>query len=87
MAAIEHPFGLTFGLPGDSARQLAVLKGALRALAEIPEPGGAVHLPLEWDSTLKLKTHPPEPPPIARYLARHPWQLPNFLNRTPPASR
>jgi len=24
--------------------------------------------------------------PIARYLMRHPWALPRFLNRTPPAS-
>jgi hypothetical protein len=25
-------------------------------------------------------------PPIARYLVRHPWALPRFLNRTPPVS-
>lgn len=84
MAAIEHPFGLTFGLPGDAARQLAVLRGALRALVEISQPGEAVHLPFEWNSNHKLSTHPPELPPISRHLARHPWQLPKFLNRTPP---
>src|ERR1017187_6898685 len=25
-------------------------------------------------------------PPIARYLVRHPWALPRFLNRPPPVS-
>jgi hypothetical protein len=84
IAAIEHPFGLTMGLPGDVARQSAVLRGALRALAKIARPGEVVHLPLEWDSSLKVNTEPPESPPIARHLALHPWQLPKFLNRTPP---
>lgn len=85
LAAIEHPFGLTLGLPGDVARQLAVLRGALRALVEMSGPGEAVHLlPFEWNPNQKLDTDPPEAPPIARYLTRHPWQLPKFLNRTPP---
>ncbi len=84
LAAIEHPFGLTLGLPDDAARQLAVLRGALRALAEIPLPGEIVHLPFDWDFTRKVNTEPPELPPIARYLTRHPWQLPKFFNRTPP---
>ncbi len=84
LAAIEHPFGLTLGLPGDVARQLGVLRGALRALVEISRPGDTVHLPFDWDSNQKLNTDPPVLPPIARYLARHPWQLPKFLNRTPP---
>ena len=84
LAAIEHPFGLTLGLPDDAARQLAVLRGALRALVEIPLPGEIVHLPFDWDFTLKVNTEPPELPPIARYLTLHPWQLPKFFNRTPP---
>ena len=84
IAAIEHPFGLTMGLPGDRERQLAVLRGALRAVEEIPQPGGVVHLPLEWNGGEKVKWHPPELPPIAAYLARHPWQLGKFFNRTPP---
>ena len=84
VAAIEHPFGLTFGLPGDAACQLAVLRAALRALEEISRPGGVVHLPFEWNPSERVRTHPPEPPPITRYLTRHPWQLPKFMNRTPP---
>jgi hypothetical protein len=84
MAAVEHPFGLPLGQPGDTVRQVAVLRGALAALAEISRPGETVHLPFDWDSSLKLDIDPPQPPPIAVYLTRHPWQLPKFLNRTPP---
>ena len=84
MAAIEHPFGLTLGLPQDAVRQLAVLRATLRALEEIPRPDTIVHLPFEWDSREKLNIYPPEAPPIARFLRRHPWYIPKFLNRTPP---
>ncbi len=84
IAAIEHPFGFTLGLPQDVARQLAVLRATLRALEEISQPGTIVHLPFEWDSKEKLNTHPPEAPPIARLLRRNPWYVPKFLNRTPP---
>jgi hypothetical protein len=31
IAAIERPFGLTAGLPGDASGQLAVLRAALKA--------------------------------------------------------
>jgi len=84
IAAIEHPFGLTLGAPGDAVRQLEVLRGALRALGEISRPGGVVNLPFEWDSEGQLNMLPPELPPIARYLRRNPWHFPKFLRRTPP---
>jgi hypothetical protein len=84
IAAIEHPFGLTLGLAGDSVRQLEVLRATLRALEGISHSGGIVHLPFEWDSGDKLNMYPPEPPPIVRYLRRHPWHFLNFLHRTPP---
>lgn len=86
MAAIEHPFGLPLGLPGDAAGQLGVLEATLRALAGISQPGGVVHLPFEWNPGEKVNTHPPEPPPIVRYLRRHPWHFRKFLHRTPPQS-
>jgi len=86
IAAIEHPFGLTLGLPGDSAHQLAVLRAALGALEEISQPGGVVHLPFEWNPKETVNIYPPETPPIARYLRRHPWYFSKFLNRTPPAA-
>jgi hypothetical protein len=84
IAAVEHPFGMTLGPPGDTERQLAVLRAALRASEEVSEPGSVVHLPFEWRSREKLNIHPPKAPPIARFLRRHPWYLPKFLNRTPP---
>ena len=80
----EQPFGLTLGLPQDIEPQLAVLSATLRALEEISQPGTVVHLPFEWDATEKLNIHPPEAPPIAQFLRRHPWYVPKFLNRTPP---
>ena len=87
IAAIEHPFSLTLGRPGDAAGQLAVLRAALRALEAMTEPGGVAHLPFEWTSEERLALFgPPVAPPIAQYLVRHPWALPKFLNRTPPES-
>jgi len=86
IAAIEHPFGMTLGPPGDAPGQLAVLRAALQAMEAIAGPGGVVHLPFEWTSTEKLALLPPALPPIVSYLRRHPWALPRFLNRTPPPS-
>jgi len=86
IAAIEHPFGLSLGMPGDAARQLEVLRAKLRALEEISQPGGVVHLPFEWNAGDELKMHPPELPPIVQYLRRHPWAIPKFLKRAPPSS-
>jgi hypothetical protein len=87
IAAVEHPFGMTLGRPGDAAGQLAVLRAALRAMEAMAEPGGVAHLPFEWTSAETLSFGPPVAPPIVRYLVRHPWALPRFLNRTPPATR
>jgi hypothetical protein len=86
VTAIEHPFGITLGRPGDTAGQLAVLRAALRAMETLEESGAVVHLPFEGTSTEKLSLAPPVMPPIARYLMRHPWALQRFLNRTPPES-
>ena len=44
-----------------------------------------VHLPFEWPEPPKLvRNHPPQDPPIARYLARNPWFLPRLLSRKVP---
>ncbi|MGA2195719.1 MAG: hypothetical protein ABSH40_10645 [Bryobacteraceae bacterium] len=86
IAAIEHPFGMTLGRPGDAVGQLAVLRATLRAMETMAKPGEVVHLPFEFASAEKLALGPPMAPPIARYLVRHPWTLPRFLNRTPPVS-
>ena len=87
IAAIEHPFGVPMGQPGDAVGQLAVLRAALRATETLAEPGGVLYLPFEWTSTEKLAFGPLVAPPITRYLARHPWALPRFLNRTPPVEQ
>jgi hypothetical protein len=86
IAAIEHPFGVTLGRPGDAAGQLAVLRAALRAMEAMAEPGGVVQMPFAWTSREQLALGPPVAPPITLYLKRHPWALPRLLNRTPPVS-
>ena len=50
IAAIEHPFGVTLGRPGDAAGQLAVLRTAVRALEAMLTPGAIAHLPFDWTS-------------------------------------
>ena len=85
VAAIEYPLGRTLGQPGDAAGQTAVLRATLAALETIRTPGGVVHLPFEWPEPPKqVRNHPPEDPPIGRYLARNPWFLPKLLSRNVP---
>jgi D-proline reductase (dithiol) PrdB len=85
IAAIEYPLGRPLGQPGDAAGQMAVLRATLDALEAIRTPGGVVHLPFEWPVPPKqVRNHPPEPPPIAHYLARNPWFLPKLLSRNVP---
>ncbi len=84
IAAVERPFGLTVGLPGDASGQLAVLRATVQALAAISEPGGVLDLQIEWNHAAELNIFPPQLPPIASYLRRHPWAFSRFLNRTPP---
>ena len=82
IAAIEYPLGRTLGQPGDAAGQMAVLEATLQALESIQTPGEVVHLPFEWPEAPKdVRNHPPEDPPIARYLVRNPWFLPKLLAR------
>lgn len=85
VAAIEYPLGRTLGQPGDAAGQMAVLRATLAALETLRAPGGVVHLPFEWPEPPKqVRNHPPEDPPIGRYLARNPWFLPKLLSRNVP---
>ena len=85
-AAIEYPLGRTFGQPGDRAGQLAVLRATLQALATLDTPGSMTCLPFEWpESPKEAKSHPPQEPPIASHLRRHPWDLPRLLRRNVPA--
>ncbi len=82
IAAIEHPFSLTMGYPGNNQTQLAVLRVTLQALVEMDTPGGIRHLPFEWPEHLaEVDSGPPEPPPITKYLLKHPLQFKKLLRR------
>ena len=85
MVALEYPFGRTLGQPGDVDGQLSVLRSAFKALEDLSHPGGEIHLPFRWPEPRgKAITHPPELPPIAAHLKRHPWHLPRFMTRQIP---
>lgn len=85
MAAIERPSGLNVGQPGDCEGQRAVLRATLHALQTIDTPGGVVTLPYRWEEPAeKVNIHPPQQPPIAQYIVRHPFVLPRFMRRNPP---
>jgi hypothetical protein len=84
-AAIEHPFGLNVGLPGDAAGQRAVLRATLGAIPAMDKPGSIQNLPFEWiEPAEKLNTHPSQLPPISQYIIRHPWAVARLINRNPP---
>jgi D-proline reductase (dithiol) PrdB len=86
IAAIEYPLGRSLGQPCDAAGQKAVLEATLRALETIQTPGEIVHLPFEWPEAPKeVLSQSHVDPPIGRYLASHPWQLPRLLSRNVPS--
>lgn len=59
-----------------------MLEATFKALESIQIPGEIVHLPFEWlEDPKQVHNHPPEPPPIAKYLSRNPWFLPKLLSR------
>jgi len=88
IAAIEHPFSLTMGYPGDRETQLAVLQATLKALVEMETPGELRHLPFEWPEHLAdVASGPPESPPITNYLMKHPLQFKKLLTRGFPEVR
>jgi hypothetical protein len=87
LAAIEHPFGLTMGRPNDAEGQRTVLRATLQALNAMKTPGSVMDLPFAWpEADGKMSFHPPQPPPIARYLVRHPWLYPRLLSHNIPDS-
>jgi hypothetical protein len=70
IVAVEFPFGHPLGHAHDRDEQLKVIRDALRALQEIERPNTTVHLPYEWPDFdyWKKAWHPPEPPPIIKFL-------------------
>ena len=71
VAALEYPFSLTLGRPGDREGQLQVIRAALQALVDIQEPGEIIHLPFVWPEDPKaVDSHPSEPSPIAALIGK-----------------
>lgn len=66
--AIEFPFGMIFGRPGDRARQIDILKAMLEAVERIDEPGTIIELPYRWpeEDFKKRDWFPREPTPWMR---------------------
>ena len=70
-AGVEFPFGHPFGRPGDIATQTAVLRDALRVLAEATRPNTVVHLPYQWPEPQAVAYkawQPREMSPIVRHM-------------------
>jgi hypothetical protein len=87
LAAIEHPLGYLLGQPGDEAGQLAVLRATLQAVEEMKVAGSMIQLAFVWpEAARRLNAKPPQMPPIAKYLIRHPWQIHNLFARDVPES-
>lgn len=85
ISAIEFPLGRTFGHIGESEEQRSILLAALQALETIQNPGAVVHQPFLWAEKENAPKPPAvEPPPIAKYLMRHPMQVRNLINRKIP---
>ena len=72
VAAVEFPFGHPLGLAGDPEMQLAVVRDAMRVLAEAQGPNTIVHLDRTWpgeEREWRRRWQPAEVSPlIAKYL-------------------
>jgi len=84
LAGIEFPVGRPFGNPGELEQQSTILKALLQLVEEMREPGEVHYLPFEWQEKTDDKHPKPELPPIAKYLATHPWMLPKLFKREIP---
>jgi D-proline reductase (dithiol) PrdB len=66
-AAIEFPFGMIWGRPGDGDTHLEILRSMLDALETIDTPGTVIELPFPWpeEEFRKRDWFPTEPTPWA----------------------
>ena len=88
VAAIEHPLGQSFGQPGDSITQTAVLRATLQALLQINDAGTVVNLPFTWPEPPKeVHAHPQDPPPISKAIMRRPWLYRKLLTGDIPSDK
>jgi len=71
IAAIEHPFGRSFGDVGDRETQRKVLLAMLELFEEADRAGYIKHLDLIWHQQPKeTRWHPMEPAPIILKLKK-----------------
>jgi hypothetical protein len=85
IVAVEHPFGMLMGQPGDSQGQMALLRSVFASLETMRMPGSIDHVPATVPDSFDLaRAHPPEPPPLTQHLTRHPLQFRNLLKRDIP---
>jgi hypothetical protein len=85
LVAVEHPLGRTMGAPGDSQRQIEVLKASLQAVVSMQTPGMIEHLSFVWSETpAKMRMDGSSPSPISLYLRKQPWLFPKLLKREIP---
>lgn len=85
MAAVEHPFGMLMGMPGDAQGQMALLRAVFASLEGMEEPGSVRYLPPTVPDTFDAEqAQPPEPPPITKHLLKHPLHFRNLLKRDIP---
>ena len=65
--AIEFPFSMIYGKPGDHSTQIEVLRHMLRAVEGIKAPGEIIYLTLAWpeEDVKKRDWFPTEPAPWA----------------------
>jgi hypothetical protein len=63
--ALEFPFGMIYGRPGDHGMQLRILRDMLEAAEEADGPGWIKELPYTWpeEEFRKRDWFPTEPPP------------------------
>jgi hypothetical protein len=63
--ALEFPFGMIYGRPGDREMQLTILRHMLDAAESIEKPGTIIDLPYTWpqEDLAKRDWFPSEPPP------------------------
>ena len=86
LAGVEHPGGMSLGIPGEVDGQTAVLRATLRAVETMTTPGSVEYLPFEWPEEVKEQfyTYPPQTSPIRAYLMHHREEYKNLLNRDVP---
>lgn len=63
--AVEFPFSMVWGRPGDREMHVRILRHMLEAAETSEEPGTIVELPYTWseEDTRKRDWFPVEPPP------------------------